>query len=239
MFTNIIFNAIDAMPNGGTIRIRSWNAGDRLYCTISDTGEGMSEEVQQCVFNPFFTTKGKRGTGLGLSMVYGIVTRHRGEIDVKSSPGKGTEFTISLPRLPRPEPSEVDADRPAVEAGLQEKILIVDDELGVREVLTEILREFGFTVAAVENGRRALQILERDSFGIVFTDLDIPGMNGLELTREIKNRYPETKVLLFTGWRVDKEDAKLRRAGVDQVLPKPIVMDQIRATLAELTGKTI
>lgn len=239
MFTNIIFNAIDAMPNGGTIRIRSWNAGDRLYCTISDTGEGMSEEVRKCAFNPFFTTKGKRGTGLGLSMVYGIVTRHRGEIDVKSAPGRGTEFTISLPRLPRPEPTELDTDRPAVEAGLQEKILIVDDELGVREVLTEILREFGFTVAAVENGRRALEILERDSYGIVFTDLDIPGMNGLELTREIKDRYPETKVLLFTGWRVEKEDAKLRRAGVDQVLPKPIVMDQIRATLAELTGKDL
>ena len=239
MFTNIIFNAVDAMPNGGTIRIRSWNAGDRLYCTISDTGEGMSEEVQKCVFNPFFTTKGKQGTGLGLSVVYGIVTRHQGEIEVKSSPGRGTEFTISLPRIAASETQEAPGDQPSVEAGLKEKILIVDDELGVREVLTEILREFGFTVAAAENGHRALKCLERESYGIVFTDLDIPGMNGLELTREIKNRHPETKVLLFTGWRVEKNDARLRRAGVDQVLPKPIVMDQIRAALAKLTGKAL
>ncbi len=239
MFTNIIFNAVDAMPNGGTIRIRSWNAGDRLFCTISDTGEGMSEEVQKCVFNPFFTTKGQRGTGLGLSVVYGIVTRHRGEIEVKSSPGRGTEFSISLPRLPDPELQANPPDQTAEALEPQQKILIVDDELGVREVLTEILREFGFTVTAAENGQRALRCLEKENFGVVFTDLDIPGMSGLELSREIKNRYPQTKVLLFTGWRVEKDDVRLRQAGVDQVLPKPIVMDQIRTALSELTGRAI
>jgi PAS domain S-box-containing protein len=239
MFTNIIFNAVDAMPHGGIIRIRSWNAGDRLFCTISDSGEGMSEEVQKCVFNPFFTTKGKRGTGLGLSVVYGIVTRHRGEIEVKSSPGRGTEFTISLPRLPDP---QLDANPPTGTAEALEprqKILIVDDELGVREVLTEILREFGFSVTAAENGQRALRCLEQEAFGVVFTDLDIPGMSGLDLSREIKSRYPEIKVLLFTGWRMEKDDTRLRQSGVDLVLPKPIVMDQIRTALSQLTGRTI
>jgi len=239
MFTNIIFNAIDAMPHGGTIRIRSWSAGDRIYCTISDTGEGMSEKVRQCVFNPFFTTKGKRGTGLGLSVVYGIITRHRGEIDVKSAPGRGTEFTISLPALPLSEAGEAAGKQPAEGSDPLNRILIVDDELGVREVLTEILREFGFEVTAAENGRRALEFLEEEAFGVVFTDLDIPGMNGLELSREVKDRHPDMKVCLFTGWRMEKDDAKLGRAGVDQILPKPIVMDQIRAALSELTGREV
>ncbi len=236
MFTNIIFNAVDAMPQGGNIQIRSWDAGDRIFCTISDTGEGMSEEVQKCVFNPFYTTKGKRGTGLGLSVVYGIVTRHRGEIDVNSIPGQGTEFTISLPRLDRRTPAITPEEEPAER---RQKILIVDDEIGVREVLTEILRELGFDVTAAEDGQGALGCLDQESFDIVFTDLDIPGMTGLELTREIKNNHPGIKVLLFTGWRVEKDDAKLRWAGVDRVLPKPIVMDQIRAALSELTGKTV
>ncbi len=239
MFTNIIFNAVDAMPGGGTIRIRSWNAGDRLFCTIRDTGDGMSEEVQKCVFNPFFTTKGERGTGLGLSVVYGIVTRHQGEIDVHSIPGQGTEFTISLPRLATPTQQAETTDQPQKTVEPQQRILIVDDEIGVREVLTEILRELGFKVTAAEDGQRALHCLDQESFDIVFTDLDIPGMTGLELTREIKTSFPDIKVLLFTGWRVEKDDAKLRWAGVDRVLPKPIVMDQIRAALSELTGKTI
>jgi|GEM_PF-1511628 len=239
MFTNIIFNAVDAMPNGGTIRIRSWNAGDRIFCTVSDSGTGMTDEVRKCVFNPFFTTKGKRGTGLGLSVVYGIVTRHSGEIDVKSAPGRGTEFTISLPRLPESETASEPGEHPEDAAAAMQKILIVDDELGVREVLTEILREFGFDVTAAENGQQALRCMDKEPFGIVFTDLDIPGMNGLELSRAIKARHAETKVLLFTGWRVEKEDEKLQQAGVDQVLPKPIVMDQIRAALSELTGRDI
>jgi len=198
----------------------------------------MSEDVQKAVFNPFFTTKGKQGTGLGLRVVYGIVRRHRGEIDVRSSPGRGTEFTISLPRLPDTAPTRQSIE-PSKKTERQERILIVDDELGVREVLTEILREFGFTVDDAENGQNALRCLEKESYGIVFTDLDLPGMNGLELTSEIKARYPETKVLLFTGWRVTNEDEKLRQAGVDRVLPKPIIMDEIRTALSELTGKTI
>src|SRR5262249_20372629 len=149
--TNLILNALDAMPNGGTLTLTTAPVEDRVEVVVADTGVGMPAEVREKVFDPFFTTKGPQGTGLGLSMTYGIVSRHGGSIAVESEPGQGSTFRLSFPRTveARPEPVEPAPAEPAVRSL---RCLVVDDEPPVRSVLGDILESAGHTVVTLGDG---------------------------------------------------------------------------------------
>jgi GAF domain-containing protein/CheY-like chemotaxis protein len=230
VLTNLVFNALDAMPEGGRVTLRTGVAGGRVYCVVTDTGIGMSEEVRQRVFDPFFTTKAERGTGLGLSVVYGIVTRHGGEIEVESQVGKGSAFTIWLPvgqEIPEP-PETAPPPRPHRSA----KILVIDDESEVRKVLVELLTGQGHAVAACADGPSALSRLQEELFDLVVTDLGMPGLSGWAVARLVKLQKPETVVVMVTGWgdRIDPEEA--RTNGVEFLVAKPFNLDEVMATIS-------
>ena len=164
--TNLIFNAVDAMSKGGTITLRTRSANGRIILEVADMGTGMTEEVRTRCLEPFFTTKGDRGTGLGLSMVYGILQRHQGTVDIQSKLGQGTTFVLSLPIIEPQLPKEIDS-APSVPRPLH--ILLVDDEDLVRRILNEFLLGDDHTVETAANGREALdkfqqgQVRRRDS----------------------------------------------------------------------------
>lgn len=224
--TNIIFNALDAMPEGGRIALGTRTEGDRVVCTISDTGVGMSEDVRQRIFDPFFTTKGERGTGLGLSVVYGIVARHKGEIDVESRLGHGSTFTIRLPVGTVPEAEAAATPRPA--ARTSGRVLVVDDEQDVGQILAQMLARDGHEVVTCTDGSAALDRFETDAFDLVITDLGMPGLSGWDVAQRVKLRRPSVPVAMVTGWgdRIDPAEALAR--GIDYVVSKPFKRESIR-----------
>lgn len=236
--TNLVLNALDAMPEGGRVTIRTGVEGERVCCVVSDTGIGMTEEVRRRVFDPFFTTKGFRGTGLGLSMVYGIVTRHGGEVEVRSQPGQGSAFTLWLPAAreaaPPPERPAEAAPRPLRSA----RVLVIDDEEEIREVLVELLRGQGHAVVGCADGRSGLARFEAERFDLVITDLGMPGLSGWEVAAAVKRRSPALPVALITGWgdRIDPEEARAK--GVDHLVAKPFRIEEIAALAARAVSPT-
>jgi CheY-like chemotaxis protein len=202
-----------------------------VVCAVTDTGIGMTEEVRQRVFDPFFTTKAEKGTGLGLSMAYGIVTRHGGEIDVRSRPWQGSSFSIRLPvaRALAAPPARPGDPGPVVPA----RVLVIDDEENVRQVLAELLMAQGHTVAAHADGRSGLARFHEERFDVVFTDLGMPGLSGWEVARVVKLRRPATPVVLVTGWSDQMEPDEVRLRGIDFVVAKPFGATTIRRVLGE------
>jgi PAS domain S-box-containing protein len=228
--TNIIFNALDAMPEGGRITLATGVDAGGVFCAVSDTGVGMSEDVKRRIFDPFFTTKGERGTGLGLSVVYGIVTRHGGELDVTSEPGRGSTFTIRVPLADDLGPGPAAAAAPAAAPPLH--ALVVDDESDVADVLADLLARDGHTVVVCTDGEEALARVRQESFDLVITDLGMPKLSGWEVARTVKQRRPGTPVAMITGWgdRIDPGEALLR--GVEFIVSKPFKRDDLREMVA-------
>jgi signal transduction histidine kinase/CheY-like chemotaxis protein len=232
--TNIVFNALDAMPTGGTIALTTGREGDAVFCAVRDTGIGMPDAVRRRVFDPFFTTKGERGTGLGLSVVYGIVTRHGGDIEVESRLGRGTTFTLRLPvgapmaatELPPPPATMSRAGR----------VLVVEDEEEVREILTNVLRSDGHAVVACQDGDHALAALEGDGFDLVITDLGMPGLSGWDVARAVKELRPGTPVAMVTGWSEQIDPALAGSEGIDYLIAKPFRRQEIRVMVASALG---
>jgi GAF domain-containing protein/ActR/RegA family two-component response regulator len=230
VMTNLILNALDAMPDGGEVTLRTAVEGPHVVCIVSDTGIGMTEEVRKRVFDPFFTTKAEKGTGLGLSVAYGIITRHGGEIDVRSEPWRGSSFIVRLPAS-RPPGRPRATPRPA-ETYRRAKILVIDDEEAVRQTLADILLNEGHAVTTCADGRMGLARLHEEPFDLVFTDLGLPGLSGWEVTRLIRLRRPETPVILVTGWGDQLEEEDARNRGVDVVVAKPFEIEGVRAAVA-------
>ncbi len=207
VIVNLAVNARDAMPGGGTLTIETANIDDPVLgpcvaLTISDTGVGMSDEARQNLFEPFFTTKGLGGTGLGLSTVLGIVEQSGGTIDVETAPGSGTTFRILLPRAEQPaEPARTEVLREAPAAGT-ETILLVEDETIVRQLVSEILRGFGYAVLKAADGPSALELVRRHtgSIDLVVTDVVMPGMSGREVAQAVTSLRPGTQVLYISGY---------------------------------------
>jgi len=227
----LVFNALDALPEGGTLRLTSWAEESTVCLAVTDTGVGIPEEVQAWIFDPFFTTKGPQASGLGLSVCYGIVRRHGGGIAVESRPGQGTTFTIRLPvrEVPPPKPR----GRPAPPSrGL--RILAVDDEGEVRETLREILEVSGHEVYEAGSGPEALAILERREVDLVCIDLGMPGMSGWELADRVRAQWPGIRVALITGWGARVEPKELEAHGVDFLIPKPFQIEALLRTLSKL-----
>lgn len=227
---NLVFNALDAMPEGGRVTFQTELQGEHVICAVSDTGTGITEEVRKRVFAPFFTTKGERGTGLGLSIVYGIITRHGGEIEVQSQVGRGSLFTIRLP-LGR-DISEGPSSAPLARPPRMGKILVIDDEPEFREVLGELLAHQGHAVATSADGRAGLARLQEEAFDLVITDLGMPGLSGWEVVRLVKHRYPATPVALITGWRDRIDPDEARAKGVDFLVAKPFKFEDIIEVVA-------
>jgi len=234
--TNIVFNAIDAMPSGGRLTLATGCEDDRVVCSITDTGVGMAEEVRQRIFDPYFTTKGERGTGLGLSVVYGIVTRHGGDLDVRSEPGRGATFVIRFPlaRDAAEEPAATLRPR-SIRRG---HILVIDDEKEVGDVLWDLLTREGHDVAVCAESESGLARLECEAWDLVITDLGMPGVSGWEIARHVKLRHPRTPVIMVTGWgdRIEPDEARAR--GVAHVVSKPFRKEHLLEIVGLALGET-
>jgi signal transduction histidine kinase len=232
VLTNLIFNAVDAMPEGGRISLTTSVDGDDAIVRVRDTGTGMTESVRQRCLEPFFSTKGERGTGLGLSMVYGIVERHRGKLAIESAAGQGTTFII---RLPQAEISEVPAAAPA---GPRSKsslnVLVVDDEPRILEVVSAYLRFDGHSVSTATSGREALEKFRRNQFDLVVLDRVMPEMSGDQTARFIKQLNQEIPVIMLTGFGALIEVTGSQPAAVDVVVSKPVTLDTLRQTIEKL-----
>ncbi|MBW2568153.1 MAG: response regulator [Deltaproteobacteria bacterium] len=245
---NICVNAVDAMPNGGKLQIetklicldKAFSAahpgakpGNYIHITVSDTGHGMDKETLSKIFEPFFTTKDKdKGTGLGMSMVYGIVKNHGGYINVYSEPGKGTIFNIYFPQLTKKLVEEkLKIPDESTEKG-QETILVVDDEEIIRTMLQEVLESLGYNILLADNGESALNLYREhsDDIDLVIIDMIMPIMGGEKTYSELKKIDPDIKAILSSGFSEDAVVQEILRAGVNGFIHKPF-------TIAELSKK--
>jgi signal transduction histidine kinase len=233
VLTNLIFNAVDAMPHGGRITIETALEAGKAALRIRDTGTGMSEEVRQRCIEPFFSTKGERGTGLGLSMVYGIIERHRGQLEIESELDKGTTFII---RLPCADPSaSVAKTTQSHLAPIADKlsILVVDDDERVCEVVAEYLRSDGHETVIVTSGQAAVTQVREKKFDVVFLDRAMPEMSGDQAAELIKQIQPDLPVIMLTGFGALIEVTGSRPRAVDAVLGKPVTLAMLRQTLSK------
>ena len=231
VFVNLLFNAVDAMPQGGTITVGTRAEDGFIIIEVCDTGHGMTEEVQQRCFEPFFTTKGERGTGLGLAIVYGIVQRHGGTISMDSKEGKGTSVVIRLPVL-TPESGDVLPVSAAPSRPL--RVLLVEDEPQVCDIEAEYLRGDGHFVETALDGSQGLKRFKAGHFDVVVADRAMPEMNGDQMTEAIKQISPGTPVLLVTGFAdMPTDDIELKRRP-DLILRKPITQMALRQAVTRV-----
>jgi signal transduction histidine kinase len=253
VFMNLFTNAAQAMENNGgilTVTIsqktldRSFNSmhsvfspGDYLQIVISDTGTGIAPHKLDKIFDPYYTTKpGGEGTGLGLSVVHGIIQSHRGEIMVNSVVGQGTTFAIYLPLSPHKaaEPLRIPKKLPMG----SERILFVDDETTIADMSRQRLRMLGYNVTAVNNSRKALRLLAQtpDQFDLLITDMTMPNMSGDRLAVEAKKIKPQIPIILCTGFSKKMSKEKARAIGIDAFLMKPVALEDMAETIRVVLG---
>lgn len=253
LIINLVTNARDAMPRGGALRIATGNstipaarrgglpAGDYVGLIVEDHGAGMSEDVRRRIFEPFFSTKPReRGMGLGLAMVHGIVTQCRGSITVESIEGRGSTFTILLPRCQEASQAVPDVPPAPGAHAASPCVLLVDDEPGVRGVAGRMLERAGYRVVPAGGGEEALNVLQAESAGVdlVLTDLVMPGMHGRELIARVRTLYPHTPVVCMTGFAGEQADATWPDAVAAAVLTKPFSSEVLlRAVAVALAPK--
>ncbi|MEK6406268.1 MAG: GAF domain-containing protein [Acidobacteriota bacterium] len=231
VFVNIILNALDAMPQGGRLRIATDLKDGFIHASLTDSGIGMTSDVCEHVFEPFFTTKGTSGIGLGMAVSYSIIERHNGRIEARSSPGRGTTFTISLPVADSVQ-KQVVRDRRARPRSAN--VLVVDDDQRVRDALVGMLNSAGHRTDHAGSGHEALAKLEHAQFDLVFTDLSMPEMDGWAVASEVRRRWPDVKVVLITGHAVSAETVDDNRDLVSEVIFKPILFDDLSSTLSQV-----
>jgi CheY-like chemotaxis protein len=257
--TNLILNAVDAMPDGGdlTVRTRLGSLRPRssaapaadspgqtstpaLYLEVIDTGVGMDEQIKQRCLEPFFTTKGERGTGMGLAMVYGMIERHSADLEIDSAPGKGTTVRLIFPTPVSVTDMATQQTAPALPTA-SARILIVDDDPLIIESLSETLRGDGHQVTATDGGQAGIEAFldarkRGEPFAAVITDLGMPYIDGRRVAAAVKAASPTTPVILLTGWGQQLTAENDIPAHVDRVLNKPPRLRELRLALAELFG---
>ncbi len=251
---NLYINAVDAMPSGGKLAIETKNttsqelkgyeyeitSGDYICFSVSDSGIGMNPEQQKNIFEPFFTTKNGKGTGLGLASVYGIIKSHNGYIDVKSSKGKGSTFSISLPSAKEDfvtgQPSEHH-----IIGGKFELILLVDDDETVLDTISQLLRSLGYSTLSTPNGQEALEIYETKGhlIDLVIIDMIMPGMNGSELFDQLKERNPNIKTLLSSGYSLNEQAQQIMDHGCNGFIQKPFNLTQLAKMIRKILSSSI
>jgi len=239
---NLVFNAVDAMPDGGVLTLRTGAApsgGSQLE--VEDTGTGMDEDTRQRCLEPFFTTKGERGTGLGLAMVYGTVQRHGGEIDIRSQPGQGTTFIVRFP-LTKAKPGPVVDDMPTlVRLPKAMRILLVDDDPVVLKTVQAMLEADGHLVVAANAGQDGIDAFKAEldkgaHVSVVLTDLGMPYVDGRKVAHAVKQLSPSTPVILLTGWGQGLNADAVGPEHVDEVLSKPPKLRDLRQALLRHGG---
>jgi CheY-like chemotaxis protein len=216
---NLAINARDAMPEGGRISIETSNVvldeeytkshegiapGPYVMLAITDSGMGMTREIQKKIFEPFYTTKGSQGTGLGLATVYGIVKQHKGHVFVYSEPGMGTTFKVYFPATER-SVNKVRATSLSLAPRGDETLLVVDDDRSILNLIIDTLQPLGYTIIDATCAEEVLEFLERSDtkFDLLLTDMVMTGMNGLNLAKAVKEKYPETKIIFMSGYTSD------------------------------------
>ncbi len=226
---NLIFNAVEAMADGGTITFRTRHDEDSVIVEVQDTGHGMDEATCERLFDPFFTTK-ETGQGLGTAIVYGIVSRHKGTIDVESQVGEGTTFTVRLPhaaKVAKQDAPAVDTD----EAFQSAKILLIDDDDTVRESFLDALNTAGHQVTEITEPDALAFVLDQGTFDLMITDLHMGETSGLDLARQARSRRPAMPVVLLSAWAVQESEETMKDSGVDYVLAKPCLVEDLLATV--------
>ncbi len=239
---NLVLNAVDAMPDGGTLTLQACAVAPKhVRVDVRDTGVGMTEEVRRKCMEPFFTTKGERGTGLGLAMVYGVVQRHGAQIEIDSTPRTGTTISLIFPATV--------AERALVEPRtvssqpLQSlRILVVDDDARVLSAMRKILEGDGHSVTVADGGQAGIDAFiaaarHGEPFAVVISDLGMPYIDGRKVAAAVKGESPWTPVLLVTGWGYGMRADSDYPAHVDRLLSKPTRVEELRQALAELTAE--
>lgn len=240
--TNLVFNAVDAMPEGGSLTIKTFVEArtenrPRVCLEVCDTGLGMGEEIRSRCLDPFFTTKGERGTGLGLAMVQGVALRHRAELNIDSAPGKGTRILLEFDAVRDTQRPRKSTKGPA--ANTPRRILIVDDDPAVLTSTVTVLKTMGHDVTAADGGQAGIDTLHAalaagETFDVVITDLGMPYIDGNQVARSAKDLFPATPVVLLTGWGRRLAMGGKAPAHVDFLLPKPLDLGELREVLARL-----
>jgi PAS domain S-box-containing protein len=233
--TNLIFNAVDAMPTGGTITIRAFAEGDLVRLEVEDTGIGMAEDVRARCAEPFFSTKGPHGSGLGLPMVAAIVDRHRGSYTIDSELARGTRIILRLPQralraIGRAEAQSDDRMR-------RLRILVVEDEAVVRKSIIDVLAADGHTIDSATNGVEGLEKVMGAWFDLVITDRAMPEMGGDQLAAAVKRMMPDKPIVMLTGFGELMAARGDRPAGVDVVVSKPVTRSQLQSAVAQATAR--
>ena len=229
MLTNLIFNAVDAMPNGGTITIRTNIEHGRVVMEVADSGVGMPERVRRRCLEPFFTTKGEKGTGMGLAMVHGIAQRHGAAMELESEEGRGTVFRFRFGERNGP---ATKVSTPISTPAVQLRILVVDDQPVICDLLAEMLSADGHQVRKAYGANEALVANEQEEFDLLITDRDMPQMDGIGLACAIKAVHPATRVLMVSGSHPDE----ISGVGIDRAICKPVTCESLRRGVAETVG---
>ena len=241
--TNLVFNAVDAMPQGGVLRLSTrsvarQSGNQRVQLEVGDTGVGMDEAARKRCLEPFFTTKGERGTGLGLSMVFGAARRHSAILDIDSSPGGGTRVRIEFSPTQADAPKTIDR---APKTNHPLRLLLVDDDPAVLSSTQSVLEMDGHDVAVAEGGQAAADILATahkagKPFDVVVTDLCMPHLDGQFVARTVKELFPATPVVLLTGWGRRLPGGEEQAKHVDFILSKPLDIDELRDLFTTITS---
>lgn len=228
---NLIINSIDAMPEGGRITISSEDTPEGPRVSVRDTGTGMPPGVRKHAFEPFFSTKGEEGTGMGLSMVFGIVKRYGGAIDIESAENAGTTVSFVLPASEtRTATTHDDKDPPGGSA----RILLVEDEADMARILQALLEEAGYAVEIARTGKKAIEVSSGADFDLVITDLGLPDLPGTEVAQRIKAASRNLPVILLTGWQTEMTSGKMAEAGIDLVMGKPVRKEDLHRAVARV-----
>jgi len=232
VLTNIVLNAMDAMPHGGKITVRSKTENNSVVLSIADTGVGIPDQIKGRLFDPFFTTKAPGGLGMGLSVAYGIINRHGGSITVDSAVGKGTTFHIKLPVAASTAKKLLLPEEPT--SIKRASILLIEDDPQTNEVLRLMLERLGHQVTSFTSAKRAVEALDKGDYDVVITDMGMKEMSGRDVARMSKEKKPATSVILITGWSTQLDPEELKRVGIDGVISKPFTREALSAKLTDL-----
>jgi signal transduction histidine kinase len=232
---NLLLNAADSISQTGRITLKTWTQDDRVYCSVSDTGAGMPDEIRRRALEPFFTTKGPKATGLGLSVAYGTVQRYGGTLTVESVEGQGTTVEVSLPSASATAQVARKSTGTGTKTAVPLRILVIDDELQVRSTLAEMLEEQGHSVTQAPGGREGLSYLESNPelVDVVISDLGMPDMTGWDVARTIQSRWPRMPMGLITGWG-ETEITREERGRVNFVITKPFDKALLSQTMSDI-----
>jgi two-component system, cell cycle sensor histidine kinase and response regulator CckA len=215
--------------------------GPYVRLTVRDSGQGMADETLEHIFEPYFSTRTQiGGTGLGLSVVHGIVQNSGGSIRVKTRLGKGTEFVVWFPRIEASTPAEKAAEPELPQAAANERILVVEDEATILEMISDMLSDLRYRVDTADSGHRALAMLQdaAEAYDLIIVDMTMPKMTGRQLAEQARRLYPEIPVVLITGLNVNAPDQQEELSLFNAVLRKPILFADLATTLHQILVPT-